>query len=181
MPFVNTEIGGSKLDFEFFVDYQTSYQWAYKNFFTGKVGDMPIGYTDKDIKMLWEVGWAIVSQSEATTCTYDMSKCYQAMTVPVIFNISAHTGNTNGRQNLTIFGHGFNSPDVKVKVAGVDCRVTQYYDDSVSCQVGLAESPTKPNIPYAGSHGIRREFYNSTNLRKNNFEVQGVYSEHLLT
>lgn len=124
MFFVNTEIGGSKLDFEFLVDYETKVYIQYRNHIMGKVGDMPIGYADKDIKMLWEVGWARVASIEATTCTYDMSKCYQAMTVPVIFNISAHSGNTNGMQNLTIFGHGFNSPDITVKVAGVDCKVT---------------------------------------------------------
>lgn len=56
---------------------------------------MPVGH-DKDIKMLWEVGYAMVAEHEATYCTYDMSKCYQAMSVPSISNMSAHQGYTSG-------------------------------------------------------------------------------------
>jgi hypothetical protein len=74
--------------------------------------------------MLWEVGHAKVSEVQAKHCSYDMSKCYYAMNVPVIFNISSHIGYTSGRQNLTIHGYGFNSPKTTVKVAGVDCKVT---------------------------------------------------------
>lgn len=55
----------------------------------GQVGEMPIGH-NKDIKMLWEVGFAKVVEEESKHCTYDMSKCYHAMNVPVIFNISNH-------------------------------------------------------------------------------------------
>jgi hypothetical protein len=95
MAFVNTEIGGSKLDFEYLVDYETSYSWWVDNRVTGQVGEMPIGH-DKDIKMLWEVGYAAVKETEATHCNYDMTKCYKAMNVPVIFNISTHEGYTNG-------------------------------------------------------------------------------------
>jgi hypothetical protein len=87
--FVNTELGGSKLDYEFFVDYDDSFSnWA-ENRVIGEVGDMPVGH-DKPIKMLWEVGYAHVSEQEATHCSYDMSKCYHAMMVPSISNISSH-------------------------------------------------------------------------------------------
>lgn len=92
----------------------------------GQVGPMPIGHSDKDIKMLWEVGYGLVAEHESTHCTYDMGRCYQAMNVPVIFNISQHSGYTSGGQNLTIHGYGFNSPNVSVTVAGVDCKVTQF-------------------------------------------------------
>lgn len=125
MAFVNTEIAGSKLDFEFMVDYETRFSNWNDNNVMGRVGEMPIGYSS-DIKMLWEVGYAFVEETEATHCDYNMTKCYMAMNVPVIFNISAHQGFTSGHQNLTIHGHGFNSPNVTVKVAGQDCLVTQY-------------------------------------------------------
>jgi len=117
MIFVNTELGGSKLDYEFQVDYDDYFSnWA-ENKVVGAVGDMPIGH-DKDIKMLWEVGYAMVAEQEATHCSYDMSKCYHAMNVPSISNISQHQGYTNGGQNLTIYGHGFSSSNITVEVAG---------------------------------------------------------------
>jgi hypothetical protein len=125
MIFVNTEIGGSKLDYELTVDYDDTFHSYYDNKVIGVVGEMPIGH-DKDIKMLWEIGYAMVAEQEATHCSYDMSMCYMAMNVPSISNISAHVGFTNGGQNLTIHGHGFNSPNISVEVAGQPCLVTQY-------------------------------------------------------
>ena len=70
MVFVNTEIGGSKLDFEFLVDFDTNFWYWTDNKVLGTAGDMPVGH-DKDIKMLWEVGYANVKQVEATHCSYD--------------------------------------------------------------------------------------------------------------
>jgi len=95
MIFVNTEIGGSKIDYEFQVDYDDTFSSWYDNKVRGTIGDMPVGH-DKDIKMLWEVGFAMVAEQEATHCSYDMSTCYLAMNVPSISNISAKMGFTNG-------------------------------------------------------------------------------------
>lgn len=120
MIFVNTEIGGSKLDYEFQVDFDTSFWYWTDNKVLGTAGDMPVGH-DKDIKMLWEVGYAFVAEQEATHCTFDMKRCYKAMAVPSISSISASQGYTSGGQNLTIYGHGFSGPNVTVKVAGYDC------------------------------------------------------------
>ena len=61
MVFVNTEIGGSKLDYEFRVDFDTYFSHWADNKVVGTAGDMPIGH-DKDIKMLWEVGYAFVAE-----------------------------------------------------------------------------------------------------------------------
>jgi hypothetical protein len=96
LPFINVEIGGSKLDFEFQVDYMTDIDKWIMNYNIGQVGSMPIGHEGNDIKMLWEIGYAVQSP-EATHCNYDMSRCYSAMNVPVIFNISSHIGFTSGR------------------------------------------------------------------------------------
>lgn len=57
IPFVNIELAGSKMDFEFSVDYETSFSAWYPNGARGKVGELPIGNNDS-IKMLWEVGYA---------------------------------------------------------------------------------------------------------------------------
>ena len=48
MVFVNTELGGSKLDFEYQVDSDTSFSYWTNNEVMGTVGEMPIGH-DKDI------------------------------------------------------------------------------------------------------------------------------------
>jgi len=125
MIFVNTEIGGSKLDYEFFVDYDDSFSNWNENRVIGEVGDMPVGH-NKTIKMLWEVGYAQVAEQEATHCSYDMSKCYHAMNVPSISNISSHQGYTNGGQNLTIYGHGFSDSNITVEVDGEACSISQH-------------------------------------------------------
>lgn len=75
MVFVNTEIGGSKLDYEFFVNYDDMFHGWFDNKVVGTVGEMPVGH-DKDIKMLWEVGYAMVAEQEATHCNYNMTMCY---------------------------------------------------------------------------------------------------------
>ena len=61
MVFVNTELGGSKLDFEYQVDSETSFSYWTNNEVMGTVGEMPIGH-DKDIQMLWEVGYAMIAE-----------------------------------------------------------------------------------------------------------------------
>lgn len=43
LPFINAEIGGSKLDFEFSVDYETNFRDYFKNGAMGVVGEMPVG------------------------------------------------------------------------------------------------------------------------------------------
>jgi len=84
-----------------------------------------------------------------------MSKCYHAMNVPSISNISSHTGYTSGGQNLTVYGHGFNSPNITVFVAGRQCTVTQYQDSSVSCELQASDAPSALSMNQSGSNGIR--------------------------
>lgn len=38
--------------------------------------------------MLWETGRAVKSENVLKTCSYDNTDCYEARTVPVIFDIS---------------------------------------------------------------------------------------------
>jgi hypothetical protein len=103
MPFVNMEIGGSKLDFEFFVEPTSgrNFRGHRSQIFSdaawvkGRVGQMPIGH-DKDLKMLWEIGYSQVSDARAKHCSLDMKKCYYAMNVPVIHDISQNKGYITG-------------------------------------------------------------------------------------
>jgi len=46
--------------------------------------------------MLWEVGYASIMEQEAKHCSFDMSECYMAKTVPVIFDTSLNYGYQTG-------------------------------------------------------------------------------------
>lgn len=160
-PFVNVELAGSKLDFEDSVDAETTFRAWYDNRARGQVGELPVGNNDS-IKMLWEVGYAGESTQEITHCSYDNNTCYKVKTVPVIFNLSSNAGYTSGGQNLTIHGHGFESGNITVTVDGVNCAVTQYQEESVSCEVQAKAAPSVGNVPQLGSHGLRRRFVNES-------------------
>jgi len=125
MPFVNLEIAGSKLDFEFSVDYKTDQGYWWDKAARGQVGELPIGKNDS-VKFLWETGYAGEAEQEMTHCSFDNKTCYKVLNVPVIFNMSSHTGYSSGGQNLTIHGHGFNHDNISITVDGVDCPVSYY-------------------------------------------------------
>ena len=145
MPFINAKIGGAALDFEFMVDFDDSYSGYHRNRVRGQVGELPAGEL-YNISMLWEVGNSFVQPVEALHCTYDNNTCYQARSVPVIFDVSSNTGYTTGGQNLTVRGHGFNSENITATLDGVPCEVTSYSDFSFSCLV--AESEAWDNTTY---------------------------------
>lgn len=112
--------------------------------------------------MLWETGTSNVVKTEATHCTYDNQTCYEARSVPVIFNISSNIAYTTGGINLTATGYGFNNENITATVDGLDCAVTDYYETSFSCFVPSTDTISDLNTSYVGSHGIRRQYYNST-------------------
>jgi hypothetical protein len=141
---------------------------------------MPIGVKN-DLKMLWEVGHANVAEGESLHCSYDNQTCYRALNVPVIFDISSNEGYTSGYQNLTIHGYGFNSENINITVDGVDCVVKNYRIDTVSCEVQPRWAPSDLNQTYMGSHGLRRKFWNQTDLSWNRMSSRAHDSEHLLT
>ena len=95
MPFINTKVGGSLLDFEFNVDDTTTYSGYYRNRAKGQVGELPIGES-YNITMQWETGQGFVLRQEATHCSYDNKTCFQAQAVPVIFETSSKLGYTTG-------------------------------------------------------------------------------------
>lgn len=123
LPFINAEIGGSKLDFEFSVDYETNFRDYLKNGAMGVVGEMPVGINNT-VQMRWETGLALPRIQTMLHCSYDNSTCYQAKVVPVIFDMSAHSGYSNGGMNLTITGHGFDNGTINATVDGIPCKVT---------------------------------------------------------
>jgi hypothetical protein len=88
---------------------------------------------------------------------------------------------------LTIHGHGFNNPNVSVTVAGVNCLVTQYQEESVSCELQPTTVPTLLNASWpdngtiVGAHGVRRRFINSTSVNWNNIGTFATYEDHLFT
>lgn len=87
LPFINTKIDGSLMDFEFHVDYDQTIHKDGHNRLTGQVGNQPVKKNQK-VDMLWETGKAVKSETMLKTCSFDNTDCYEARTVPVIFDIS---------------------------------------------------------------------------------------------
>jgi hypothetical protein len=169
MLFINAKIGGSLLDFEGEVDDTTRFSVYRRNKVRGQVGEIPAGQTF-NISMQWETGRAWVLKQEATFCSYDNQTCYQARSVPVIFDTSASTGYTTGGMNLTVTGYGFNSGTIVAKVDGQDCVVTSAYAYSFSCKVEAKAEASISDSSYLGSYGLRRKFLNESGLDWNKLD-----------
>jgi len=155
MMFINTKIGGSLLDFEDTVTSTTRYSAYNRNRARGQVGELPIG--NHNVQMMWETGKANVINQEATTCNFDGSDCYQAKSVPVIFDVSANSGYKTGGMNLTISGYGFESGQIEATVAGEACVVTQHSSTEFSCEVQPSAEVTVSG-DHVGQHGLRWRF-----------------------
>ena len=155
MPFINARIHGALLDFEGNVESTTWFRFWYKSRVTAQVGELPIA-DNHSISMTWETGKARVLDHYALHCDIHNTTCYQAKSVPVIFNVSSNTGYKLGGQNLTVHGHGFGNGNISAKLDGVDCVITQFQDRSFSCEVSPRSSASTVNVSQPGSHGLRR-------------------------
>jgi len=152
-PFINARIHGALLDFEDTVEHTTLFSYWRKNRVRGQVGELPIA-DNHSISMTWETGKALVLD-HALHCDITNTTCYQAKSVPVIFNVSSNTGYKSGGQNLTVHGHGFGLGNISAKLDGVDCKVSQYQETSFSCEVDPKDTVSTTNVSQAGSHGLR--------------------------
>jgi|TARA_B110000285_G_scaffold230851_1_gene298228 hypothetical protein len=74
--------------------------------------------------MMWETGNAAIQAIESTTCDFNNTNCYQAKSIPVIFEISENVGYTTGGQNITVKGFGFDAGKVHAVIDGKNCTVT---------------------------------------------------------
>ena len=124
--------------------------------------------------MLWETGYAADAYQELSHCSYDNSSCYKVKAVPVIFDLSASSGFSNGGQNLTISGHGFDNPNISVTIDGVDCKVSSYRTDAINCEVQNKSSPSVSNVPQLGSFGLKNRFINRTG--SSNLDINNMHS-----
>jgi hypothetical protein len=122
--------------------------------------------------MQWETGRAIVSNEYSYHCNIDNTTCYQAKTVPVIFNMSAHTGYSSGGQNLTVYGHGFGQGNITASLDGVACNVTKYQERSFSCEVQAAQSVSALNVDQPGGHGLRRTLVTKDTQPSSHYHIQ---------
>ena len=180
-PFINAKVGGALIDFDDFVTFETTYGAWVRNYATGIVGDQ-LPSKSQDISMLWETGQASQVMHEVLHCSYDNSTCYQAKTVPVIFGMNAHTGYKTGGSNLTVFGKGFNSPNIHATVDGQNCTVTRYNKDSFSCEVQPRTDASIVDVPSIGSHGLRMVVMNSSeNLERQYTNIDKLAVEDMQT
>lgn len=116
-PFINAKVGGNLIDFEFSVDSTTSWNNWVLGSSRGQIGEGTIS-KNQNITMMWETGRAAISVPESLFCDFNQTNCYQAKSLPVIYNISSNIGYNTGGQNLTIKGYGFDSGIIKAVVDG---------------------------------------------------------------
>lgn len=90
---------------------------------------------DAPASVLFRVGHSI-PLSTMNHCNFAGDECWQMRTHPKIESVSAATGYTNGGQDLTISGHGFNGTDVTITVDGVECALKSQTADSLKCVTG---------------------------------------------
>ena len=161
MAFINAKIGGALIDFETYVDFDSTFSTWQRNYVTGRVGDQPPA-ANHNFTMLWETGQSAIQPVESLHCSYDNKTCYTTKTVPVIFGVSANSGFKTGGQELTVKGYGFDTGKIDAKVDGVPCNVTSFAKDQFTCEVQPAASASVVDVPHIGQHGIRRMLVNSS-------------------
>lgn len=108
--------------------------------------------------MQWEVGKAVISDVESKFCNYDKTDCYSSKSVPVIFEISEHTGYKTGGQNITVKGYGFDSGTIDAKIDGQKCKVTKFSKYEFSCSVQAKATESDLSKPFIGQYGASRKF-----------------------
>jgi len=106
--------------------------------------------------MEWFTGANTEAPGEIWHCSYNNETCYRAKTVPVIYDISAHTGYTSGGQDLKITGYGFGNGTVKVTVDGVECKVLTTQEESITCLTQSRATASDLEAAHQGTHGLRR-------------------------
>jgi len=95
-PFINAKVGGNLIDFEFNEDSESSWSNWVLGSTRGQIGENTIS-KNQNITMMWETGRSAVALAESLFCDFNQSNCYQAKSLPVIYNISANIGyNTGG-------------------------------------------------------------------------------------
>lgn len=160
-PFINAKIAGNLIDFEFSVDSSTTWNNWVLGSARGQIGDGTIS-KNQNITMMWETGRSAVALSESLFCDFKQVNCYQAKSLPVIYDISANTGYNTGGQNLTIKGFGFDSGTIKAMVDGQECHVTSFSRHEFDCTVKARTGVSDLTVPTIGQHGVWRKFVNQT-------------------
>jgi len=158
-PFEEARIDGTLIDFEDYVDEETSLSGYYKNYILGIIGDQaPNSHSVPSMSFV--VGNALLESSQTKHCSFDMSDCYSVRTLPMISDVSANSGSTAGGQHLTISGHGLDSGAATITVDGVACEVTEQDSEYVTCETGSATGASS-NSNQPGQHGLKRSIYTS--------------------
>ena len=112
--------------------------------------------------MMWETGQAATALAESKVCNFNQSECYQAKSLPVVFNLSHNKGYTTGGQNITVQGYGFDSGTIHASFDGVQCEVTSFTRHEFNCQVKPKAAASDMSHTYVGQYGVTRHFINKT-------------------
>jgi len=161
LPFINAKIGGNLIDFEDRVTSETSFSNWGLNTARGQIGEGTIS-DNQNITMMWETGSAAVVKEESMMCDFNNSNCYQAKSLPVIFEISENIGYTTGGQNITVKGYGFDAGKVNAVIDGKNCTVTSASRYEFDCTLQPKETESDLSHSYVGQNGASRYFTNAS-------------------
>jgi len=165
-PFINAKVGGNLIDFEFSEDSESSWSNWVIGRARGQIGENTIS-KNQNITMMWETGTSAVALAESIFCDFNQSNCYQAKSLPVVYNISSNIGYNTGGQNLTIQGYGFDSGTIKAVIDGQDCKVTSFSRHEFDCTIQKRNGTSDLTIPHIGQHGLTRDFINKSSSNRN--------------
>ena len=163
LPFINFKIGNNLIEFDesLYGSRGFSSRTYTRDYIRGRIGENLIE-KKQDLTMQWETGRAMISHQESTFCNFDQSDCYQAKSVPVIFDVSDNKSYKTGGHNITVYGYGFDSGKIDAKIDGKACEVNSFTRYQFTCKV--KESPQISDLTkkYVGQHGISKKFVNLT-------------------
>jgi len=106
--------------------------------------------------MMWETGTGAIQDVESKMCDFNNTNCYQAKSLPVIFEVSENVGYITGGQNITVKGFGFDAGKVHAVIDGRNCTVTSTSRYEFDCTLQPKDKESNLSIPYVGQHGVRR-------------------------
>jgi hypothetical protein len=110
-PWTEVRLNGYGVDFEGFVEEDTTLSAWNKNQVRGRMGAITPN-ASVDVSFRFRVGYAQHMDHTLLKCSYDNSTCYKVKAVAKIDSISASEGYKTGGQLLTVKGYGFNSDNI---------------------------------------------------------------------
>lgn len=170
LPMEELSIDGNLNNWELTIDSDTRLDKWQEDNLRAIVGDQPPNRNSTP-RARFITGDSYI-RNTARHCNFAGDDCWNVRTHAKIDSISANQGNTNGGQELTIRGWGFES-GTDVTVAGEACTIISAQMDEVKCVTGQSSAASVDNVNQPGQPGIARRVYDPSS------SGQSVSFDHL--